>query len=113
MTSQRLSCASAAPAVATSAKGSWSRKRRSQRQRLNVSPTRAHEPAATRGSGRVGRTADGLALKHHALELAVIASIRHQDTPYDNLLMSGIDRGQAREFVRDTVTGVLEGWQTR
>ena len=68
--------------------------------------------AATRGSGRVGRTADGRALKHHALELAVIASIRHQDTPYDNLLMSGIDRGEARELVRDTVSGVLDAWRT-
>ncbi len=66
--------------------------------------------AANRGSGRVGRSADGRALKHHALELAVIASIRHQDTPYDNLLMSGIDRREARELVRDKVNSVLEAW---
>jgi hypothetical protein len=32
--------------------------------------------AATRGSGRVGRSADGHALEHAALQLAVIASIR-------------------------------------
>jgi len=68
--------------------------------------------AATRGSGRVGRSAGGRALKHDALELAVIASIRHQDTPYDNLLMSGIGRGEARELVRDTVNGILEAWRT-
>ena len=67
--------------------------------------------AATRGSGRVGRSADGRALKHRALELAVIASIRHQDTHYDNLLMSGIDRSEARELVRDTVNSVLEAWR--
>jgi len=68
--------------------------------------------AATRGSGRVGRSADGRALKHDALQLAVIASIRHQDTNYDNLLMSGIDRSEARERVRDTVYGTLEAWRT-
>ncbi|HUY59860.1 MAG TPA: DUF2293 domain-containing protein [Solirubrobacteraceae bacterium] len=68
--------------------------------------------AATRGSGRVGRSADGRALKNHALELAVIASIHHQDTPYDKLLMSGIDRSEARELVRDTVNGILEAWRT-
>jgi len=68
--------------------------------------------AATRGSGRVGRSAGGRALKHDALQLAVIASIRHQDTPYDNLLMSGIDRSEARERVRDTVNGILEAWHT-
>ena len=66
--------------------------------------------AATRGSGRVGRSADGRALEHHALQLAVTASIRHQDTPYDNLLMSGIDRREARELVRDKVNSVLESW---
>lgn len=68
--------------------------------------------AATRGSGRVGRSADGRALKHHALELAVIASIRHQDTPYDNLLMSGTHRREARELVSDSVNSVLAAWRT-
>ena len=38
-----------------------------------------------------------------SLELAVIASVRHQDTRYDELLMSGVDRAEAREQVRDTV----------
>ena len=70
------------------------------------------EHAATRGSGRVGRSADGRALKHDAVELAVIASIRHQDTPYDKLLMSGVDRREARERVRGTVNGILEAWRT-
>ena len=57
--------------------------------------------AATRGSGRVGRSAAGRALQQQALQ-------RHRvrpppDTPYDGLLMSGIDRSEARERVRDTV----------
>jgi hypothetical protein len=67
--------------------------------------------AATRGSGRVGRSAAGRALQQHALELAVTASIRHHDTPYDELLMSGIDRSEAREQVRDTVNSILDAWR--
>jgi len=67
--------------------------------------------AATRGSGRVGRSAAGRALEQRALELAVTASVRHQDTHYDDLLMSGIDRSQAREQVRDAVDNVLLAWQ--
>jgi hypothetical protein len=57
--------------------------------------------AAQRGSGRVGRTAAGRALDPQALELAVLASVRHQDTGYDELLMSGVDRASARDHVRD------------
>ena len=68
--------------------------------------------AATRGSGRVGRSAAGRDLQQHALELAVSASLRHQDTPYDALLMSGISRTEARELVRDTVEDILSTWQT-
>lgn len=67
--------------------------------------------AATRGSGRVGRSAAGRELEQHALELAATASVRHQDTPYDGLLMSGISRTEARELVRDTVNTILEAWQ--
>ena len=68
--------------------------------------------AAMRGSGRVGRSAAGRALEQTAIELAVIASVRHQDTPYDDLLMSGIDRHEAREQVRQTVESVLDAWRT-
>jgi hypothetical protein len=69
------------------------------------------EHAAARGSGRVGRTADGRALKQDALKLAVIASIRHQDTNYDRLLMSGVDRSEARALIRDDVDSILEAWR--
>jgi hypothetical protein len=37
--------------------------------------------AATRGSGRVGRSAAGRALEEPALKLAVAASVRHQEPP--------------------------------
>jgi hypothetical protein len=67
--------------------------------------------AATRGSGRVGRSAAGRALDPHAIELAVTASVRHEDTRYDELLMSGVDRADARERVRGQVLRVLDEWR--
>jgi hypothetical protein len=66
--------------------------------------------AAARGSGRVGRTAAGRALGPRAIELAVAASIRHEDTGYDELLMSGVDRETARDQVRDHVSRTLDAW---
>jgi hypothetical protein len=38
----------------------------------------------------------------------VLASVRHQDTGYDQLLMSGVNRVAARERVRDQVNAVLD-----
>jgi hypothetical protein len=67
--------------------------------------------AAERGSGRVGRSAAGRALDPAAVTLAVLASIRHQDTPYDALLMGGASRADARERVRGDVERVLERWR--
>lgn len=40
--------------------------------------------AAARHSGRVGRTAAGRALGERAITLAVVASVRHLDTGYDD-----------------------------
>ena len=62
-------------------------------------------------SGRVGRSAAGRALEDAAIELAVLAAVRHEDTPYDELLMSGIDRELARAQVRSEVDRVLIGWR--
>ena len=67
--------------------------------------------AATRGSGRVGRSAAGRAVDPGAVELAVIASVRHEDTEYDELLMRGVDRAEAREHVRAAVDRTLERWR--
>jgi hypothetical protein len=64
--------------------------------------------AATRGSGRIGRTAAARALDRDAIELAVAATVRHEDTAYDELLMSGMDRAEARDRVRDDVARVLD-----
>ena len=67
--------------------------------------------AGTRGSGRVGRTAAGRALAEDALTAAVVASVRHTETPYDELLMSGVSRAEARDRVLDAVEQVLERWR--
>jgi hypothetical protein len=67
--------------------------------------------AATRGSGRIGRSAAGRVLDPDAVSLAVAASVRHVDTGYDQLLMSGVDRETARRQVRERVEDVLSGWR--
>ncbi|MCV6977743.1 DUF2293 domain-containing protein [Mycobacterium bourgelatii] len=67
--------------------------------------------AATRGSGRIGRSAAGRALDPEAVTLAVVASVRHVDTPYDELLMSGVDREAARHRVAAQVDAVLNRWR--
>lgn len=64
-----------------------------------------------RGSGRVGRTAAGRSLDPEALALAVAAAVRHADTDYDALLMSDLDRAEARALVRPRVERILESWQ--
>jgi hypothetical protein len=64
-----------------------------------------------RGSGRVGRSAAGRALDRDAITLAVVASIRHQDTDYDALLMSGLPRDAARDKVRSDIDRALTTWR--
>jgi hypothetical protein len=64
-----------------------------------------------RGSGRVGRTAAARALDGDAITHAVVASVRHEDTPYDDLLMSGVPRTEARERVLPEVDQLLRNWR--
>jgi hypothetical protein len=67
--------------------------------------------AGQRSSGRVGRTAAGRALDPEAVTLAVVASVRHLDTSYDKLLMSGVPRPDARSRVLPDVQARLDGWR--
>jgi hypothetical protein len=67
--------------------------------------------AGTRSSGRVGRSAAGRALEENAVTLAVVASIRHENTPYDELLMAGVARSEARDQIREQLDQVLESWR--
>lgn len=66
--------------------------------------------AGLRGSGRVGRSVAGRALDEQAITLAVVASIRHEDTDYYDLLMSEVDREEARDRIRPAIARVLAAW---
>jgi hypothetical protein len=68
--------------------------------------------AAVRGSGRVGRSAAGRNLDANAVRLAVVASVRHLDTDYDELLMSGAARADAREQIKPAIDEVLAAWES-
>lgn len=52
------------------------------------------------------------ALDPQAVTVAVVASVRHRETRYDELLMSGIERAKARALVRPEVDRILDGWRT-
>ncbi|MGE6737847.1 DUF2293 domain-containing protein, partial [Streptomyces sp. NPDC059900] len=67
--------------------------------------------ASVRGSGRVGRSAAGRALSASAVTAAVVAAVRHTDTPYDRLLMSKVPRGEARRRIAPAVEAVLRAWR--
>ena len=76
-------------------------------------PTEAREiaeHAGLRSSGRVGRSAAGRALDATAVDLAVRARVRHTHTNYDELLMRGTDRQDARVSVREKMDRVLAKW---
>ncbi|WP_017624006.1 DUF2293 domain-containing protein [Nocardiopsis chromatogenes] len=66
--------------------------------------------AGTRGSGRVGRSAAGRDLDPGAVRRAVVASVRHEDTPYDDLLMGGVPREEARARIAADIDRVLSAW---
>lgn len=62
-------------------------------------------------SGRMGRSAAGRALDPEAITLAVVASVRHQDTTYEELLMNGVERKEARRQVHSEIEKVLDRWR--
>jgi hypothetical protein len=69
------------------------------------------EHACRKYSGRVGRSAAAKALDEEAVRLAVTAHVRHAETNYDDLLLQGIERWEAREKVSSKVSRVLDGWE--
>ncbi len=68
--------------------------------------------ACRKYSGRVGRSAAAKELDPEMIDLAVIAYVRHQQTNYDQLLMSGYERGEARSAVRDRIDEIRDRWRT-
>ncbi len=69
------------------------------------------EHTGLRNSGRVGRSAAGRDLDSAAIDLAVIAHIRHTHTKYDELLMRGMDRLDARTQIREKIDEILQRWR--
>jgi hypothetical protein len=69
------------------------------------------EHACMKYNNRVGRSATAKKLDAEAVELAVIAHIRHAETPYDTLLAKGYERWEARNQVKDVVNQVLADWK--
>ena len=64
-----------------------------------------------RGSGRVGRSAAARELDFNCIDLAVVAHVRHEHTGYDELLMTGTPRPEARDMVRDKIDEVRASWE--
>ncbi len=50
------------------------------------------EHACLKYSGRIGRSAAAKSFDENAVRLAVVAHVRHKETPYDTLLTRGYDR---------------------
>jgi len=69
------------------------------------------EHACLKYSNRVGRSAAAKSLETEAVELAVVAHIRHAETGYDALLAKGYERWEARNQVKDAVYRVLAKWK--
>ncbi len=72
---------------------------------------RIAEHACRKYSGRVGRSAAAKRFELDAIRLAVAASVRHDFTNYDELLLKGHDRYDARMLVRGRVDEVLDAWR--
>ncbi len=74
--------------------------------------TEIAQHACLKYSGRVGRSAAAKDLNEEAVSLAVTAHVRHTETEYDTLLMSGCERWEARDLTKGAVALVLERWET-
>ncbi len=69
------------------------------------------EHACLKYSDRIGRTASAKALDEQAVQLAVVAHVRHRETQYDALLAKGYERREARDEVQDAVAETLAAWK--
>ena len=69
------------------------------------------EHACRKYTDRVGRSAAAKALDENAVRIAVTAHIRHAETGYDELLLLGLERWEAREKVHAKVNDILAKWE--
>jgi hypothetical protein len=74
-------------------------------------PAHIASHACQKYSGRVGRSAAATRLDEEAVQLAVVAHVRHEETRYDELLVRGVERREARDRVREDVDRVLSRWR--
>jgi hypothetical protein len=85
------------------------------RARYPACPTDAElaiaEHACEKYSGRVGRSSAAKDLSQEAIDLAVRAHVRHRLTRYDELLMLGRKRDEARAAVQGEVEEILLDWR--
>lgn len=65
---------------------------------------------ACAGGERVGHVAAELGYLDSAVELAVVAHLRHRFTAYEALLRAGVARETARDRVAPRVTELLRCW---
>ena len=71
------------------------------------------EHACRKYSGRIGRSAAAKVFDRDTIRLAVIAHIRHEETPHHDLLAKGYERWEARAQVEDAVFRALTQWQAQ
>jgi hypothetical protein len=69
------------------------------------------EHACLKYSDRIGRSAAAKSFDEEAIRLAVIAHVRHTETPYTKLLARGFERWEAREQVAPLVDAILAQWE--
>ena len=74
----------------------------------STAPRRSHFTRRHAAAAASGEAPPGEALDRDAVRLAVVASVRHVDTDYDALLMSGVDRDSARAQVHQRVEDVAQ-----
>jgi hypothetical protein len=67
--------------------------------------------ACRKHSGRVGRSAAAKEFNSKAIDLAIVAHIRHNYTNYDELLILGWSRQEARNKITSEVQKMLKCWQ--
>jgi hypothetical protein len=68
------------------------------------------EYACLKYGSRIGRSAAVQRLDEEAIQLAVIAHIRHAETSYDTLLAQSYDYQEARAQVAEAVERILTAW---
>ena len=69
------------------------------------------EHACLKYSGRVGRSGAAKRFDEESIILAVVAHVRHTQTEYDDLLMRGIDRFDARRLVKGKINQMIDEWR--